>query len=515
MLQALKRRKRVNLATYGAPVLSGLVLILAFPPFEQGYLGWIALVPLLWFCLIAPPRQALLGGFLFSFPLHLYLNLYLSGVLLTHLPASLAIFAMAMLILIICAFYSLLALIVACYARSKFISPFSLVFITPALWLLMEYSRSVGFLGYTVGFLGYTQWKYPFILNLTSVYGYWGLAYVMVAVQTLFVLSLLKIIKRKALTTGFVVISLLILLGLALPSVFPEEGRGEVIKTALIQGNSRPDEILSTPGREIIFSRYLEMTRRAAEKDPDLQLVVWPETVVDLRLTEHGLHRPEMEALAGELGLDILYGAVLKDGENLYNAAVLLSPGEDDFQIYYKQLLVPFVEYFPMHELLNAFLDLELLLGRYSPGEKHNLITVRGIPLAAVVCFESYFGSYTRHFSKIGGRHLFVLTNDVWFDKTIGKEQHAQVAAIRAAEMGIGVTQVANSGITASFDYRGRELFRSGISEPDIFILPLELTRRTTFYTLAGDFFPALSSAFVIALTLAAAAKKLRRRNKH
>jgi apolipoprotein N-acyltransferase len=513
MLQAYKQRKRVNPSAYGAPVLSGLVLILAFPPFEQGYLAWIALIPLLWFCLTAPPRQALLGGFLFSFPLHLYLNLYLSGVLLTHLPASLAIFAMALLILIICAFYSLLALIVACYARSKYISSFSLIFIIPALWVLMEYSRSIGFLGYTVGFLGYTQWNYPLVLNLTSTYGYWGLAYAMVAAQTLFVLCFMKTVKRKALGAGFVVTSVLILLGLTMPAVFPREGENEVIRSALIQGNSRPDEILSAPGREIIFNRYLEMTRQAAEKDPDLQLVVWPETVADLRLTEYSLHRPEMEALAEDLGLDILYGARVKDGENLYNAAVLLSPGKDDFQIYNKQLLVPFVEYFPMHELLNAFLDLELLLGRYSPGEKHNLIDVRGVPLAAVVCFESYFGSYTRHFSKLGGRHMFILTNDVWFDETIGKEQHAQVAAIRAAEMGIGVTQVANSGITASFDYRGRELFRSGKSEPDIFILPLQLTRRTTFYTLAGDFFPALCSAFVIALTLAAVAKKLRRRH--
>ena len=64
---------------------------------------------------------------------------------------------------------------------------------------------------------------------------------------------------------------------------------------------------------------------------------------------------------------------------------------------------------------------------------------------------------------------MFILTNDVWFDDTIGLEQHVQAAAIRAAEMGIGVTQVANSGITASYDYRGRELFRSGKSERKIF----------------------------------------------
>jgi len=504
------QHKNARLAAYGAPVISGVVLILAFPPYEQGYLGWFALIPLLWFCLIATPRQALLGGLLFSLPLNWHLNLYLSGVLFTHLSAALALFSMAMLILIICTFYSLFALAVCYYSRGRF--SLSLIFLIPTLWVLMEYARSVGFFGYTVGFLGYTQWSYPFVLGLTSVYGYWGLSYLMVAVQTLFVLALLRTVKRKSLATGAALVAAMFWLGLALPAIIPEEGKGELLPTAMIQGNSRPEEILSVQGRKVIFNRYLEMTRRAAQKNPGLKFVVWPETVVDLDLTNTCRNKLRIKALTEELDLEILFGARVKDNDRLYNAAVLLSPGKEAPQIYYKQLLVPFVEYFPMYEWLNDFLNLELLLGRYTPGEKRNLLTVRETPVAAVICFESYFGSYTRHFSQIGAQHLFVLTNDVWFDQTIGKELHAQVASIRAAEMGIGVTQVANSGITTSFDYRGRELFRSEKSEPGIYTLPIELTRQRTVYSIAGDYFPAFWLAFLSILTLHAIAHKYCRR---
>ena len=60
--------KGLKPAAYSAPVLSGTLLILAFPPFEQGYLAWIALTPLLWFCLKAAPRQAFLAAYYLDFP---------------------------------------------------------------------------------------------------------------------------------------------------------------------------------------------------------------------------------------------------------------------------------------------------------------------------------------------------------------------------------------------------------------------------------------------------------------
>lgn len=501
------RPQKLPIAYYSAPVLSGLALILAFPPFEQGYLAWLLLTPFFWFCLKAAPRQALLGGFLFSLPLHLYLNLYLSGVLLTYLPAPLAVLAMALLLLIIAAFYALFAFTAASFARSR-LQVFYMIFVLPALWLLMEYARSVGFTGYNVGYLGYTQWRYPLILNLAAVYGYWGLPFIMAAIQALLVLGFLRPASRKALAAATASVAMLLLLGITLPAAFPEEGKGERLQVALIQGNSTPEEILSGSGKEEILNRYLEMTRQAAEAKPELQLAVWPETVVDLQVRERPSHRPAMQSLAEELDIDILYGARLKDAENLFNAVVLLSPGEANFQSYYKQRLVPFVETVPFEEQFNQLLNLNMRLGSYTAGKEKNLFKIRGIPLAAVICFESYFGSYTRHFSRAGGRHLFILTNNVWFGETIGLEQHVQAAAIRAAEMGTGVTQVANSGITASFDYRGREIFRSGKLEAEIFILPLELTRRNTLYTQAGDYFPAFWLAFLAAAALSAALKK-------
>ena len=111
------------------------------------------MIPLLWFCLRAGPGQAFCGGLLFGLPLHLYLNLYLSGVLFAYLSPGLAVTAMILLVALLCSFNALFALAVSYSRRLK--SPLLQAAAIPALWVLMEYIRSLGFIGYNVGYLGY------------------------------------------------------------------------------------------------------------------------------------------------------------------------------------------------------------------------------------------------------------------------------------------------------------------------------------------------------------------------
>ena len=498
------RKKIINVSLYLLPLLSGLALIPAFPPCEQGWLAWFALMPLIWFCLQAEPRRAFCGAFLFGAPLHLYLNLYLGGVLFAHLPRALAMAAMIMLVALLCFFNALFALAVSSARFLK--SPLLLAAAIAALWVLMEYIRSLGFIGYNVGYLGYTQWRCPAALNIASVFGYWGLPLLAVFFQSALLLALTRKLRGRAL--GAAVLTFVLLFGGAslLPGLAPVTREEPPLWTALIQGCSTPEEILSSSGKKAILERYLDLTREAVEKEPRVELVLWPETVVSLKVRD-GAPRifPEMEQLVESLGVSILFGAQIYRDELLYNSMVLLAPGQETAQVYNKQRLVPFVEYFPLGEQLDELLNLEeLTLGAYRAGDEITLFHHRGIPLAGVICFESYFGDYTRLFALRGGRHLFVATNDAWFGETIGLEQHAQAAALRAAEMGIGVTQIANSGISISFDCLGRELMRTGKWERGFHVLPLDLARRPTLYRRAGDFVPLLCLLFLAGCAAAA-----------
>ncbi len=507
MAGSLPIRAQAAAQSFLLPVCSGLLLIPAFPRFEQGYLAWFALLPLLWFCINNSPWKAAIGGFLFGVPLSLYLNYYLVTILYSYLSTPPAIFSILALITLVSLFGALFAS--GTSYISRFCHPLSLTLAIPSLWVLLEYIRSLGFLGYNVGYLGYTQWQYPWLLNIVATYGYWGLPFLMVAFQCFLVLSLSNRFNGRGLVITAGVWLVLLAGGLLLPLTFDHEQLSDSIWVALIQGNSSPEEILNTPGKDLILARYIKLTRQAVAEQPQVSLVVWPETVVDLNGPEV-FHKPEMWRLARELQVNILYGAKIFKDQKLYNSIVALPADGTGITLYHKRHLVPFVEYFPAGKLLNSILGLKIKVGGYTAGgKKSTIFNFSGIPLAGVICFESYFGD-TRRFARDGARHLFVLTNDVWFENSISLEQHAQVAAIRAAESGIAVTQVANSGITVSFDCRGKEIFRLPKLTEETVIVRLNTRSRRTLYRRWGDYFPAFCGLFLSGLVGAGLGRRLK-----
>lgn len=478
---------------------SAVLLMPAFPPLDLGYLAWFALLPLLHSLLRATPRQAALAAFFFGLPLHLYLNLYLSGVLFDYLGPTLAVVALFLLIAYTSLFHALFGWAVS--VASRRLPAFLMALVLPALWLLTEFLRSLGFTGYNVGYLGYTQWGFPLLLGLASTYGYWGLSFIIVFFQTIIVLAAGKFLQRRSSGLLSATFALLLGTGLLLPGLYPTQNQGKSLPTLLIQGNISPS-LLAEKGREILPEHYLDLTREALADNPGARLVVWPETVIDLDLRTGHKHPPALIKLAEDHNAALLYGARVRLEDSLHNTIVLLNPGDDALPVYHKQRLVPFVEFFPMEGLLNRVLDLELLLGSYTPGQEIVIFELEEIDIAGVICFESYFGDHTRQFAAAGAEHIFVLTNDAWFGRTIGLDMHAQAAAIRAAEAGVGVTQVANSGLTVSYDYRGRELLRSTREEQAWYFKELSLEGRITPYRRAGEYFVLLWAIFLALLVI-------------
>lgn len=494
----IKKIKKLAQKNTSLALCSGCLLIAAFPPFELGFMAWLSLLPLLIACKNSSPRNAFWIGFVFGLPLNIYTNFYLSHVLFPYLPTYLALVALVALVCYISIFYGLFS-VFASFAYQTGTVWFYCLSI-PAAWLLIEYLRSLSFLAYNVGYLGYTQWGYPLLLNLASVYGYWGLPFIILFFQVL----LLEIAKNnlKA-TTAYLAVgsfSVLLVSGLLIPRYLTINEIDKTVQTALIQGNIHPHQLVDGE-RENSVEVYASLTKEAMQLAPETELVVWPETVARINLNTGKEHPENIMELGEKYGIDLIYGARVRTNDTLYNSIAHLKPEQDNLPLYHKHRLVPFVEYFPMEELLNRLLNLDLLLGSYSPGEDITIFNLQGIPVGGVICFESYFGDHTRLFAAQGSKHIFVLTNDAWFGESIGLEQHAQAAAIRAAETGVGVTQVANSGITISFDYQGRELFRSGKNEAAIYNLPLNFTTRETIYVRYGDYFPAFWMLFLLVTT--------------
>ena len=124
--------------------------------------------------------------------------------------------------------------------------------------------------------------------------------------------------------------------------------------------------------------------------------------------------------------------------------------------------------------------------GGYAAGPTGARLSAARLPLLApLICYEAVFPSLAQ-----GGPRpaAFVnLTNDGWFGTGFGPYQHLAQARLRAIEQGIPLLRAANTGISAAFDARGRQLDRLPLAEAGVFSLPLPPPLPANFYARHGD----------------------------
>ena len=75
------------------------------------------------------------------------------------------------------------------------------------------------------------------------------------------------------------------------------------------------------------------------------------------------------------------------------------------------------------------------------------------------------------------------LTNDAWFGQTLGPYQHLSQARMRAIEEGLPLVRVANTGISAAFDYQGNMLGKINLSEKEVLDIPLSMKQELTIFS--------------------------------
>jgi apolipoprotein N-acyltransferase len=154
------------------PVLTGTLLVASFPRLNQGYLAWIAFIPLIVFVARAGHvKAALLGGFTAGFIQFFVLLTWMPGVLV-HYGGLSAVQAWLA--------YTLLAVVLACYpAASCGLVKYLIchtgeagILLFPFVWVLSDYALSYSPMGGFPWLLaGYSQLR-DFLSGNLAWYGY-------------------------------------------------------------------------------------------------------------------------------------------------------------------------------------------------------------------------------------------------------------------------------------------------------------------------------------------------------
>jgi len=193
---------------------------------------------------------------------------------------------------------------------------------------------------------------------------------------------------------------------------------------------------------------------------------------------------------------------------DIFNSAILFS-GKEKLQVYHKSILVSGVEKVPFMKYLgflkNIFIDLGGASGNLgSQDESSIFVSLKGLDLAPVICYESVFGEYLASYIKKGAGIICIITNDGWWKNTPGFRQHFSFARLRAIETRRSIARAANTGTSGFINQRGDVLEQTQWATDDAIRKELNMNDEITFYVKHGDYIgriaALLSTLFILFL---------------
>lgn len=284
---------------------------------------------------------------------------------------------------------------------------------------------------------------------------------------------------------GLVVLGLVVALSFVLrPGAAPQHNADLPI-VRLVQPNAPQHQKWDPAYSEMFLDRLL---RLSGEGDvPDL--VVWPETAIAYLLN----HIDDDLSLLSDAArtAPLVFGIQRRDAQaRAYNSLVVMGSDGQVQSIYDKRHLVPFGEYMPGARLLGRMgatgLARNLGIG-FTPGETPGPVDVPGIGLAVpLICYEGIFAEEITY-GDTRPRMLLLITNDAWFGRAAGPRQHLAQARLRAIEQGLPMVRVANTGISAMIDAKGRIMASLPLGVDGAIDVPLPEALAATPYSRLGD----------------------------
>jgi len=375
-----------------------------------------------------------------------------------------------------------------CVAKAVHLAVFSLLagvlvgtsFAVPAiaaLWTGIE--RTHGTFGFAWLALGNAGIDMPLPLRLAPWVGVYGLSFVFAATSVIVTLIILRHSRRHLYWLAIVPALLLV------PGLPPPETPAET--AVVVQPNMSEDKewtfASAREARDHLITVSLESALRSHP-----ELVIWPEVPGPIYYYRDPQFHEEATNLARFSHAYFLFGTVAETPAGApLNSAVLLRPDGTLVDRYDKINLVPFGEYVP--HFFGFVNRITQEAGDFAPGNRIVAFPVDDHRVGAFICYESVFPSEVREFVRQGANLLVNLSNDGYFGHSAAREQHLEIARMRAVENRRWLVRSTNDGITAVIDPLGRVRQRLPMYQEDVARMNFAYSSGTTFYTEHGDWF--------------------------
>lgn len=477
-------------------VLSGIIMVLSFPPYPTRVFAVFALVPIFSYFLSGPAEKPLKRGFVtcyifgtvfFAVLLHWIANVIPdSNVTARWVLAP----GVSLLVLYLALYPGLFGLLLA-YLIKRFGR--GAVIAAPGLFPLAEMLRSSGELGFSWGTFSGTLVKYPLAVQGLSVYGSYGFSFMLVLVNLLIAVIIFSKSKKWRLISGILFIVIAgshIIFGLQRVEDYRKfTERINKKNIAVVQPNVGLDIKWEPEYKKRIFREIDELTVQTASHGADL--VIFPETSAPISISRSPGYRGWLQRIARRSGVELLVGFIdhmTEDGEvNSYNGAGLFDEEGRLVSRYHKINLLPFGEKIPFSPFFPALENIRFGQANFRSGRRKTIFRSDAGRFGVLICFESTFADQSRNYVRRGAEFLVNITNDGWFNGQRGPIQHSETAILRAVENGVFMLRSANTGVSMFIDPAGRVVEKRGLNEEGIIYCGVEKPPQPTIYNRYGN----------------------------
>ncbi len=472
----------------------GCATTLVFAPAEWSILAPVLTLPLLFVALILSPKDAAAHYFWFGFGLFLtgtywiYISVHVYG----HAALWIAILLMVGLSLILAQFLWVAGWLTSRLSHGE---PWRLLFVGPAVWVIVEWLRGWVLTGFPWLAHGYGQIDSA-LAGWAPLLGIYGVSLMLMFSTAAILVAIMTSGKERLIALPLIIVPSI--LGGILGAVNWTEAYGEPIRTTIIQAGVSQDQKWLREQRQATMNFYRESTLSVPESD----LVIWPEVAIPARddFVEDYLRLIDGDARRN--GQSVLLG-ILEAGQDsgvetpTYNSVLLL--GTEERQTYRKRHLVPFGEYFPVPASVREWMRMQNLpYSDLTAGSdvQDLLVAADGTKLSVAICYEDAYGA--EHLYAFPDADVLInVSNDAWFGDSVAPHQHLQIARMRALELGRYAVRSTNTGISAFIGPSG-ELLKTGKQfEAEVMTADIRAHKGATVFASYGNW-PVMVLCFLI-----------------
>jgi apolipoprotein N-acyltransferase len=273
-------------------------------------------------------------------------------------------------------------------------------------------------------------------------------------------------------------------------------------RTSIMQPSIPQEEKWEERHFEELYQRYVTLTEQAALDS--MHLIIWPEAAMPAYILRAPDYRALVQNLCNEYNIEIFTGfpdilpapESYPGGSYYYNAATLFKPFQRHDDPYYKIILVPVGERIPALKVFPFLWKLQFGQANWEYGPSPKYYESEKLIFSPQICFEIAFAELNRKmvFRNLGNHtkgkpnridFLVSITNDAWFGRSAGPWIHGMMTKFRAVENRIQIYRCANTGISMVVDPLGRILVRTKLFEIRNITAPLyKASRIPLFYYL-------------------------------